>query len=232
MNHGVKTWILGALATGACLTVAGLATGGVIVQTDSGSQGGFTLTSDGTHVSIGLTGTGEFISNINGIPQAGAGHVPVTFTSQLNLLLTSKTSLGNGSWNFTFVPTGQVETIGASTPGGRSTSLMYMMETGNGSASAANVFSVHGPSNLLTQGASAYDFSPFNDPSASMALTLTATARSNAGQGTFADLIADGGTVWGGSSTFSQLAPLPMPEPTTAVLFVVGAGMLWMRRRK
>jgi hypothetical protein len=198
-----------------------------VVFTSSGTIQTFNLTSDGTTVTVTFPDI-ELLDNVNGHP---IPDILTMYTDPFHLTILSKTNLGGGTWVMSFSSDVGLKSVN---PAGPSADFSYTLDTGAGFGQIADAFTITGPELLLVNGlAPAYDFSPYF-AGGTLTFAMTSTSRSNQGSGSFADLIANGGTAQG-TIAFSEVAAAAVPEPGALVL-AAAAGLFtaggWFVRRR
>ena len=168
----------------------------------------------------------------------------VTQAAAVGWTLAGANSYANDAYQFCVIGHNRATSIAASPAlldAGTDTSS-YALGSGkvNGSGAASQAFSVSGAPTLTDAGTYTAFFVVFDDASpasgsanyavVSGAATLTKTIAATTANVTFA--AGNASSILNNSSNWKSFGPAGAPEPTSGLLFLVGAGMLALRRKQ
>jgi len=216
-----------AVAALAVMTVASSAArAGIVVNTDSGSIGGFTMTNMGISAgtaTILISGIPNVNSEMNTVNGANIPAEPTTFGGPITLLVTQTSP---GVYSLALSPSTYTKTVGT---GAASAELTYNVSTGVAPAQLPSFFNATGHvTSVVTNANPTYDFSRFANGAGIFNATFTATSFSG-GASSFASLFTNVGSSATGNGSFSQIAQVP--EPASLALLGIGmTGFLAFRR--
>jgi hypothetical protein len=212
----------------AVMSLAGSAAqAGIVVDTASGSIGGFTMTNMGisagtaTILVSGEPNTQSQLNTVNGVsvaPELTTVNGPVTLFV---------TQTGPENYTLALSPPTYTETVGA-TPGSQA-QMAFNLSTGVAPTVLPKFFNMSGGITALLANANpTYDFSEFGNGKGTINITLTATTFTG-GVSSFAGLFSKVGATATGNGSFSQAAFVP--EPSSMALLGIGmTGFLAFRR--
>jgi hypothetical protein len=216
-----------AVAALAVMTVASSAArAGIVVDTESGSVGGYTMTNMGISAgtaTILISGIPNVNSEMNTVNGANIPAEPVTFGGPVTLLVTQTSP---GVYSLALSPSTYTKTIGT---GNNVAELTYNVSTGVAPAALPSFFNATGHvTSVVTNNNPLYDFSRFANGNGIFNATFTATAFTG-GAASFAGLFSTVGEQAVGNGSFSQIAQVP--EPASLALLGIGmTGFLAFRR--
>ena len=199
------------------------AQGGIVVNTASGTIGGFEMTNlgvNGLTASIEITrqpNTQSFLNNVNGAT------IPLDPAAVEGPVMMQVTTTGTpGVYTLSLIPPNYTEVIGANP--GEEAILAFNLMTGQTPIGLPNFFNASGNiTSVIANNEPSYDFHQFAPGAPGGSINFTFTATTFDGANSFANLFENPGATAIGSGSFSQAA---IPEPNSGALLGAGAIVL------
>jgi hypothetical protein len=212
----------------AVMSLAGSAAqAGIVVDTASGSIGGFSMVNLGISAgtaTILVSGEPNAQSQINTVNGVSVAPELTTVNGPVTLFVTQT---GPETYSLALSPPTYTETVGA-TPGSQAM-MAFNMSSGVAPSALPNFFNMSGGITALLANANpTYDFSNFANGLGTINITLTATSFSP-GISSFAGFFSTVGASLTGDGSFSQASVIP--EPSSMALLGIGMSSLLAFRR-